>query len=404
MASIRKNLSLYERAPNYVKQEKRSIRLTITTRNAEDEAIETRLTSILDMFSVGSHVSYKTHIGGIRQIGFNLYQLMVNDEMAKKLLIEKFSKASTARGSNQEDVFEFMIDDFKGEIKNITMYPIPMEMDTEELKYIIEDILKLGAVESINWGKHKFHKQWRNGFAHVKIRGLTEDMPDRFLINNRPVTLLQQNQRLYRPCRLCKMRTHEKQNCPSFLAFEELAEAKVHEALERERMKENDEESPINKENHTQEKNEQGKNLETQISDLLSNERQTSSHQGLLNRSLGAATGENELNDGHNTTMQMHRGSDSAFQVQPSSHTAVIPLQTSLSTSNLTNTRKKELKQQAEESIRQQKTENSKKPNDKKKSSGTKRGRDQGSSPEGGEPKNTRNFLATLRKGRGGKT
>ena len=105
MASVRNNLSLYERAPNYTMEEKRSVRMTITTRNNEDVAIQTKLTSVLDMFSIGSHKHYNMHVGGIRQIGFNLYEINVKSELSKITLIEKFANASTARGTNSEDIF-----------------------------------------------------------------------------------------------------------------------------------------------------------------------------------------------------------------------------------------------------------------------------------------------------------
>ena len=230
IASVRNNQTLYETATNYTREEKRSVRLAITSRNEEtDVAVETKLASVLDMFSVGSHTQYKSHIGGVRQIGFNLFEIMVKNESAKNMFKNRFGRASTARGSGPEDVFEFMVDDFKGEVENITLYPIPMEMDSDELKHVIEEILNLGAVNNVSWGRHKLHKLWKNGFAHVK-----DDMPASFLINGRPVTLLKQNQRLYRPCRLCKMRTHLKEDCPSFLAFEEMAEEKLKEQEDRE--------------------------------------------------------------------------------------------------------------------------------------------------------------------------
>ena len=56
IASVRNNLSLYEQAHNYQMNEKKSLRLTITTKNElTDQAVETKLSSVLDMFSVGSH-------------------------------------------------------------------------------------------------------------------------------------------------------------------------------------------------------------------------------------------------------------------------------------------------------------------------------------------------------------
>ena len=115
IAGIRHNLTLYEQATNYKMEEKRQVRMTITTRNnLTDEAISTNLTSVLDMFSIGSHTDYKEHISGVRQIGFNLYEIVVKNESAKKDITERFGRASTARGSSHQDVFEFITDYFMG--------------------------------------------------------------------------------------------------------------------------------------------------------------------------------------------------------------------------------------------------------------------------------------------------
>ena len=241
----RHNLTVHDTAPSYTFREKRTIRIRITTTNEREEPIQTRISSIFNMFSIGSHKEYQQQIEGIQAGGYNQFYVVMHEERMANAFLERFQNPSSARGSNAEDYFEFTADNFFGKIDNLTFYPVPNEMTKEELKLFLEETVKIGKVEAITWGKHKPSMIWRNGFAHIKIRGLCPSPPDRIIINGRTTTVLIGNEKLYKPCRLCGMRKHESYDCPSLHVFERLTLEKRDETPHKKQTVEEKEDEDI---------------------------------------------------------------------------------------------------------------------------------------------------------------
>ena len=204
MEEVRMNITGNENVADLRKKEKMSIRLSITLTYAKvdgvDKVVPTQLSSILNCFEIGSMRQYKDQIDGIMKISFNVFKVTFCTETFATVFLERFPRPTTGYGNDEDDVFEFTVDSFMGKIESLTLYPIPVETGEMELCEFMQENWKIGKIESFTWGRHKNHKQWKNGFVHVKVRELNPDTPDRMKINGRPVTILREGQKLHRPC------------------------------------------------------------------------------------------------------------------------------------------------------------------------------------------------------------
>jgi hypothetical protein len=115
----------------------------------------------------------------------------------------------------------------KEEGKQITLYPIPFEFEEQQIISLCEEQLQVEKPQKITYGHHRNHPQLRNGFLHLRLKeNEIACLPEVILINNRPVTVLKPGQRLYRPCKFCRSRTHEYGMCPHYQRQQELEEKK----------------------------------------------------------------------------------------------------------------------------------------------------------------------------------
>ena len=236
-AKIRLNITGNKNAFHYNFDETRSVRMTIIPPPNSIEELhrgDTRpkpvpLAHIINCFKGGSLSRFGAGLQGLFSIMFNVYKVTFRTDAMAKEMVDTFINETTGRGNSDDEIFQFQISDFKDPIKTLTFYPIPVEFSEVQLRELIEDTLELGTVETCSWGRHRETPDWRNGFVHVRIRTKLQDIPDRVYINKRPVTILKDNQRLYRPCPLCNLRTHEIKFCPSFFHFE-------HFLLEKEKI------------------------------------------------------------------------------------------------------------------------------------------------------------------------
>ena len=273
MNQIRGNITLNKEAPSMTYHEQRSIRLTckgplvpVSTGSEEQKEAAVPFMHVYNMFQHGTLKSFANHIQGILWIGWNTYQVGIRTTETAKILCTRYDVESTARGATDEEIFQFRFDDFRGSSRNLTFYPLPFEFSDNELKEIVEEVLKIGTFENASWGRHR-DTSWRNGFCHIRIRDAPEEIPDRVFINKRCVTILQENQKLTRrPCRLCQMRTHEMDECPSYFHFEKFVKDKIQndedERLAKEIQEEEDEQSRLKEQQEVAKRMDNSRNLE----------------------------------------------------------------------------------------------------------------------------------------------
>ena len=116
---------------------------------------------------------------------------------------------------HEGNAFYIKADDFGGFSTPITFFPIPSGIDEQEMRKIIEDDLKLGKCEYVRFGVHsQYNQSWRNGFVHVRIKNIVDNVPEMFFLGGRPVTVLGEHDTLYKPCSVCQLRTHLIGDCP----------------------------------------------------------------------------------------------------------------------------------------------------------------------------------------------
>ena len=223
---IRHNITGIKDAIHYDFEENRSVRMSVIPPPlpVDEEQNDGRpkpvpLAHIINCFNSGSLSDYGRALQGLFSVSFNIYKVTFRTESIAKQMVEKFTNESTGKGITPEEIFTFSVADFKDPIKTITFFPIPVEIAEVQMKDLVENTLNIGQVENISWGRHR-ETSWRNGFVHVRVRTKRDDIPDRVYINTRSVTILKENQRLFRPCPLCNMRNHEIKFCPSFFHFE----------------------------------------------------------------------------------------------------------------------------------------------------------------------------------------
>ena len=197
------------------------------------------LSHVINSFNVGTLSAFASMLQGIQYISFNTYKITMRTENSAKELLQRFCSETTAKGRNDEEIFQFQISDFMDPVVPLTLFPIPASFSDVQIKDIIENVLELGAMENCSWGRHR-QTEWRNGFVHVRVRTKRTDFPDRITINRKPITILKNNEKLYRPCPLCNMRNHEVKFCPAFYHFEDFL-------LEKQKQKEAYENFQLNK-------------------------------------------------------------------------------------------------------------------------------------------------------------
>ena len=229
---IRANITNTREAVYFDYQEARAVRISASPPpgadphvfpNGDTKPATVPLYHIVNMFYYGSLRQYNQHVTGVVQIGINLFRVTFKSDVIADDIINRYSNETTGRGSDDEQVFQFYASDFKDPIKNLTFFPIPTDFSEENLKELIEKALQIGDLENVSWGKHK-ETQALNGFVHARVRTKKDsEIPDRVYINKKCVTILRDNEKLYRPCPLCQMRNHAMQSCPSIFHFKDFA-------------------------------------------------------------------------------------------------------------------------------------------------------------------------------------
>ena len=152
------NITGNENVPDLTSKETRSIRLRITpiteTVDGVDRTVAKQLSSILNLFEIGSMKDFRGQIDGIMKISFNTFKITFLTEAFANLFLERYPQPITARGNDEEDVFEVSFDSFMGKIESLT---VPVEITEEDLKTFLQDQLQVGKVEGVSWGRHKNH-------------------------------------------------------------------------------------------------------------------------------------------------------------------------------------------------------------------------------------------------------
>ena len=228
-AKVRLNITGNKDAYHYNFEESRSVRMSVKpplsvqdSQNPQERPKPVPLVHIINCFNGGSLNEFGAGLQGLFSVSFNTYKVTFRTESMARNVINKFQNETTGKGTGPEEIFQFQVSDFKDPVRTLTFFPIPVEISEVQMKELIEDVLNLGTIENLSWGRHR-DTMWRNGFLHARIRTKRDDLPDRVYINTRSVTILKENDKLHRPCPLCNMRTHDIKLCPAFHHFETFA-------------------------------------------------------------------------------------------------------------------------------------------------------------------------------------
>ena len=164
----------------------------------------------------GLFASYLNEVFGIATHNFNLkiYKVTFKETTPKSLIEDLFDTFKEPQYITTKDNIDFSIQANRplGCRQLVTLYPMPFDINLEQLKTITKT---WGIMKHFEFGKHKKCPLIHNPYLHIYLENFNRnEVPDQIIFRNRFVAINIDGEQPKPRCNYCKKTDHLIEDCP----------------------------------------------------------------------------------------------------------------------------------------------------------------------------------------------